>query len=128
MAGEPDWHAGTYEFQRLIVVVTDRAPQRAPKQTAELTVTFVTDGMASALNQAKALATDKQVSVVGGPGLAQQLLRNGWVDELQIGIMPVLLGKGQRLSEGLEDLGIRLEKTRAHETGARTDLWLRIVK
>ena len=58
----------------------------------------------------------------------QQLLRNGWVDELQIGIMPVLLGKGQRLFDGLEDVEIRLEKTRVQETDARTDIWFRIIK
>jgi dihydrofolate reductase len=128
MAGDPDWYAGNYEFQRPIFVVTDRAPKKAPMQTAELTFTFVTDGLESALNQAKTAAGARQVSVVGGPGLLQQLLRNGWVDELQIGVMPVLLGKGQRLFDGLEDVAIRLEKTRVQETDARTDIWFRIIK
>jgi hypothetical protein len=49
MPGDSDWYAGNYEFQLPIFVVTDLAPERAPKQTADLTFTFVTDGVESAL-------------------------------------------------------------------------------
>jgi riboflavin biosynthesis pyrimidine reductase len=60
--------------------------------------------------------------VVGGPNVGRQLLKAGLVDELQIGIMPSLLGEGQRLSEFLEGTQIILKKTRLVETGQRTDL------
>jgi hypothetical protein len=50
------------------------------------------------------------------------------VDELQIGIMPVLLGNGQRLFEYLEGMVIALQKTRHVETGQRTDIWFTVQK
>jgi dihydrofolate reductase len=50
------------------------------------------------------------------------------VDELQIGIMPVLLGKGQRLFEYLEGMQIVLQKTRLVETGRRTDVFFTVQK
>jgi dihydrofolate reductase len=68
---------------------------------------------------------DRQVTVVGGPSVVQQLLRMGLLDELQIGIMPVLLGKGLRLFDHLEDLEIGFEKIRMRETGPRTDIWFK---
>src|SRR5262245_60800118 len=66
MADDPDFYAHNYEFQVPIFVLTHAAPQRQPKQTEQLTFTFVTDGIASAITQAKAAAGDKDVTVVGG--------------------------------------------------------------
>jgi dihydrofolate reductase len=66
--------------------------------------------------------------VVGGPNILRQLLQQGWLDELQISIMPVLLGKGLRLFEHLENLEIKLDKIKIKEAGPRTDIWLRVVK
>jgi dihydrofolate reductase len=57
----------------------------------------VTDGVESALAQAKAAARDKAVQVVGGVNIAQQLLDAGLVYELHVDIMPVFLGVGLRL-------------------------------
>lgn len=54
----------------------------------------MTDGLASAVTQAKAAAGDKAVQVVGGPTLVNALLRDGLVDELHMDVMPVLLGDG----------------------------------
>ncbi|HXO31070.1 MAG TPA: dihydrofolate reductase family protein [Candidatus Acidoferrales bacterium] len=87
---------------------------------------FVTDGVESAVAQAKAAARDKAVQAVGGVSIAQQLLGAGLVDELHVDIMPVLLGSGLRSfeSSGLE--GVRLEKIDVQEVGARTSLRFRM--
>jgi dihydrofolate reductase len=126
MSEDPDWYVGNYEFQVPTFVVCEEAPAKVPKQTAELTFTFVTDGLESAIRQAKIAAGEKQVTVVGGPSIGQQLLRAGLVDELRIGIMPVLLGKGLQLFEHLDDLPVSLEKIRVQETGPRTDIWFKV--
>src|SRR5215207_5096856 len=53
MAEDPDWFAGNYEYQVPIFVLTHQPPKRMPKQTDELTFTFITDGIQSAIRQAK---------------------------------------------------------------------------
>jgi dihydrofolate reductase len=75
-----------------------------------LTFTFVTDGIESAIEKAKAAAGGKNVTVIGGANTAQQLIRAGLLDEIQIGIMPVLLGEGLRFFEHLGTEHIELEK------------------
>lgn len=122
MAEDPDWYVGNYEFQVPIFVLTHRPPRVAPKQDEHLTFTFVTDGIESAIRQARAAAGEKGVQVVGGVNVIRQLLHAGLVDELQIDVMPVLLGAGLRLFEngGLESL--QLEKIDVQETGPRTTL------
>jgi dihydrofolate reductase len=64
--------------------------------------TFVTDGIESALTQARDVAGEKDVSIGGGARVAQQYLRAGLVDELQLHYAPVLLGSGTRLFDQLE--------------------------
>ena len=127
MAGDTDDYADSYEFQVPIFVVTSQPPKRKPKENDRLRFTFV-DSVESAVAQAIQVAGDKDVVVVGGPTVGRQLLQAGLVDELQIGIMPVLLGSGQRLFEHLEDLSITLDKTRVVETGQRTDIWFTVRK
>jgi dihydrofolate reductase len=61
------------------------------------TFTFVTDGIESALKQARTAAGDQDVAVGGGANVARQYLRAGLVDELQLHVLPVLLGQGLRL-------------------------------
>jgi hypothetical protein len=70
--GGPDSYVGNNEFQMPIFVVIHHPPSVAPKQDEHLTFTFVTDGMESAVAQAKAAARDKAVQVVGGVSIAQQ--------------------------------------------------------
>jgi len=118
-----------YEYQVPIFVLTHRVPSQVPKgQNQNLKVIFVMDGIESAVEQAKVAAGDKEVQVVGGADTAQQLLRAGLVDEIQIGIMPVLLGKGLRFFEHLENEQIELEKMDIMESAERTDLRFRVVK
>jgi len=77
------------------------------------TFTFVTNGIKSALEQARRAADGKDVSLGGGASVAQQYLAAGLVDEMEINLVPTLLGSGERLFEGVgDDLhGLRLVKT-----------------
>jgi dihydrofolate reductase len=76
------------------------------------TFTFVTGGIESALEQARRAARGKDVSLAGGANAARQYLTAGLVDEMEISLVPTLLGAGERLFEGVGDLGgLRLVRT-----------------
>lgn len=124
--GDPDWYVGNYEFQVPLFVLTSEPPAVAPKQDERLTFTFVTDGLASAVAQAKAAAGDKAVQVVGGPTVVNALLRDGLVDELHMDVMPVLLGDGLRFLALTSTEHVRLDKIGVEEVGARTSLRFRV--
>lgn len=118
-----------YEYQVPIFVLTHAAPTTQVKGLNDkLTLTFVTSGIESAIEQAKAAAGDKNVTVVGGANTAQQCLRAGLVDELHMGIVPVLLGDGLRFFEPASNEQLKLERTRVFESPTRTDLWFRVVR
>ena len=124
---EGDWT--DYEFQVPIFVLTHRVPEQEIKGLNErLTVTFVTDGVERAIEQAKAAAGDKEVTVIGGANTAQQCLQAGLVDEIHIGIVPVFLGEGLRFFGPEIDEQMELERTRVFESPTRTDVWFRVVK
>jgi dihydrofolate reductase len=124
--GDPDSFVGSYEFQVPIFVVTHRPPSVAPKQDENLTITFVTDGVRSAVAQASAAAGDKAITVVGGVDVITQLLREGLVDELHIDVMPVLLGSGLRFFDTADFAKLRLAKLSVREVGERTSLAFRV--
>lgn len=126
--GEPDAYVGNYEFQVPIFVLTHHPPQVPPKQDDRLTFTFVSDGVESAIAQARIAAGEKAVQVVGGVSVIQQLLRAGLVDELHIDIMPVLLGDGLRLLEHLDPDQVRLETIGVEAVEQRTQLRFHVVK
>ncbi|MBI5031025.1 MAG: dihydrofolate reductase family protein [Chloroflexi bacterium] len=115
MSEDPDWFAGNYEFQVPIFVLTHHPPKKMPKQTDQLTFTFVTDGIESAIRQAKAAAKAKDVTVIGGASTIRQCLQAQVGDELEVGIMPVLFGSGLRLFENIGTEEIQLEKIRVDE-------------
>ncbi len=121
MAEDPDWYVGNYEFQVPIFVLTHTPPPVMPKQDENLTFTFVTDGIASAIAQAKAAAGDKAVQVVGA-SMVRQVLRAGLADELHVDVAPVLLGAGLRLFDDPELEGVALRKIGAREVGKFTSL------
>ncbi|KAA0249156.1 MAG: dihydrofolate reductase, partial [Acidobacteria bacterium] len=76
---------------------------RAPIEMAGGTVfRFVTDGIRSALEQAKAAAGVLDVRIGGGPSTVRQYLQAGLVDELHLALAPVLLGRGEPLWAGLD--------------------------
>ena len=89
--------------------------------------TFVTDGLESALEQAKAIAGDKDVGVVGA-SLVQQCVRAGVLDEIHVDLVPILLGDGVRLIDRLGTELIELESTRVIEGAGVTHLTFRVVK
>jgi len=126
--GDPDWYADNYEFQVPIFVLTRHIPQKQPRQTEKLTFTFVTDGIESAIAQAKAVSRDKDVTIIGGANIAQQCLRADLLDEIHIDIMPLLLCKGLRLFENIGEQPIKLEKITVIAAPVRTQLRLRVVK
>ncbi len=123
---DPDSYVGDYEFQVPIFVLTHRPPDGAPRQDEHLTFTFVSSGVQSANDLARAAAGDKAVQVVGGVEVIRQLLRAGLVDELHVDVMPVLLGSGLRLLEGSELEHVELAKLGVRESGERTSLTFRV--
>jgi len=65
--------------------------------------TFVTDGIESALQQARTAAGDGRVSIAGGASTVQQYLAAGLLDELDLHLVPIILGAGERLLESVGD-------------------------
>jgi dihydrofolate reductase len=129
MSEDPDWFAGNYEYQVPIFVLTHIPPEKHPKESEDLTFTFITDGIESAIRQAKVAAGDKDVNIIGAASTAQQCLQAGLADELHVDIMPVLLGDGLRVFEDLGPESIQLERINVMELpGGRTHLQFRIIK
>ncbi len=76
---------------------------------------FVTDGIESALEQAKEAAGGKDVSLGGGANVVQQYFARGLIDEMEISLVPLFLGQGARLFDNLGDARPELEQIRAIE-------------
>jgi dihydrofolate reductase len=87
---------------------------------------FVTDGIESALERARAAAGDKDVSIAGGASAVQQYLAAGLLDELYLHIVPVVLGAGERLLDGVGDP--TLEPIKVVESPAVTHVKYRVVR
>lgn len=129
MAEDPDWFAGNYEYQVPIFVLTHYIPDKKPKETDTLTFTFVTDGLVSAIRQAKEATDDKDINIIGAANTAQQCLKMGLADELHVDIMPMFLGGGLRLFERMDVRQIQLERMMVMEPpGGRTHLRFRFVR
>lgn len=129
MAEDPDWYAGNYEYQVPIFVFTDKAPKKHPKETDKLTFTFVTDGIKSAIRQAKVASGEKNVNIIGSASTTQQCIRAGLADELQVDVIPVFLKDGFRPFEDMGDKSIQLERIKVVELpSGRTHLRFRFVK
>jgi dihydrofolate reductase len=117
-----------YEFQTPIFVLTHQPPaQPAKGENDKLRFTFVTDGIESAIRQAKAAAGDKDVTVIGGASTIQQCLKSGLVDYLEIDVMPVILGGGTRLFEHLQPITLERLIVDALPSG-RTSLKYQVVR
>ena len=93
-----------------------------------LSITFVTNGIESALEKAKAAAGDKDVTIIGCANSAQQFINALLFDEILIDLVPVLLGDGIRLFENLGNGQIELERISVIESRLYTHLRFRIVK
>jgi dihydrofolate reductase len=104
------------------VFVLTRHPREPLEMEGGTTFRFVTDGIESALTQARASAGDKDVSVAGGANVAQQYLAAGLLDEMVISVVPVLLGRGARLFDNLGDEQPKLEQVQAIEAPGVTHI------
>jgi dihydrofolate reductase len=105
-----EW-GGSHPVGTPVFVLTHRVPEQVP--TGATPLTFVTDGIEGALAQARAVAGDQDVYVMGGAEMAQQYVRSGLLDEMVIHLVPVLLGDGIRLFDNLGPDPIELEQTQA---------------
>jgi dihydrofolate reductase len=107
-----------------IFVVTHEAPTHGEWSPR---VSFVTDGVERALELAQEAAGDRKVSVAGAD-VAQQLIRAGKLDEIQVTVVPLLLGGGVRLFDHLGPEPIALEQTRVLPSDGVTHLRYRVVR
>jgi dihydrofolate reductase len=121
------WWGEDPPFHVPVFVLTHYA-RRPIEMAGGTTFHFVTDGIESAYEQAAAAAGDRDISLGGGASTVQQAIATGLLDELQINLVPILLGGGERLLDGLADAPVRLESTRVIEAPGVTHLRYRVVK
>jgi dihydrofolate reductase len=96
------WWGVNPPFHHPVFVLTHHA--REPLELkGGTTFTFVTGGIGAALDQARRAARGKDVSLAGGALAARQYLAAGLVDEMEINLVPTLLGSGERLFDGVSD-------------------------
>jgi dihydrofolate reductase len=119
------WWGDDPPFHAPVFVLTHHAREPVEKQGGT-TYTFVTDGIESALEQARAAAGDKDVAVVGGASIVQQYLAAGLLDELQVNVAPLLLGGGTSLFGELGGGPRGLELDRVVESPKVTHLRYRL--
>jgi dihydrofolate reductase len=101
-------------FHNSVFVLTHHAREPLEMQGGT-TYYFVTDGIESAFEHARAAAGDKDVSLAGGADAAQQYLAAGQLDQITVSIVPVFLGSGARLFDNLGDTTPKLEQVEAIE-------------
>jgi len=126
--GESFW-GDNPPFRTPVFVLTHRPRPTLVKQGGT-TFTFVPDGIHNALAQAREAAGDRNVNIAGGASVVRQYLREGLIDELQLHVVPALMGDGLRLFEGVgAGAGVgRLEQVRVVDTPLATHLKYRFVK
>jgi dihydrofolate reductase len=124
--GEEFWGADP-PFRTPVFVLTHR-PRPTLVKEGGTTFTFVTDGIHSALARARAAAGDRNVDIAGGADTVRQCLREGFIDELQLHVVPVLLGDGLRLFEDLGAVRRDLRPIRVVDTPLATHLKYRVVR
>jgi len=102
------WWGDDPPFHVPVYVVTHHAREPLPKEGGT-TFTFVTDGVESALAQAREAAGEKDVAIAGGASVIQQVLAAGELDELQVDLAPILLGGGTPLFGSGVDGNVELD-------------------
>ena len=105
------WWGSNPPFHHPVFVLTHH--QREPLiMEGGTTFTFVTEGIERAYEQARRAADGKDVALAGGAAVAREYLNAGLVDEMQLHLVPILLGGGERLFDGVNDLrGLALVRT-----------------
>ncbi len=110
-----------------VFILTHEPPPAAEVPQGKTKITFITDGIARAVEQAGKVVGNKKIAV-GGASAAQQCLQAGLADELLVHVAPVILGDGLRLFANTGDNPIKLESTRVIEGPGITHLSYRVVK
>jgi dihydrofolate reductase len=113
-------------YQVPTFVLTHRVPEKVARGAESFI--FVTDGIESALEQAKDATTNRDIVIGGGANIAQQYLQAGLVDEVQIHLIPTLLGTGIRLFDHLDAKAMELECTRVIDGFGAIHLRFQVVK
>jgi dihydrofolate reductase len=121
------WWGDDPPFHTPVFIVTHHARRSVVKEGGT-TFIFVTDGIESALEQAREAAGGKDVALGGGANVAQQYLAAGLIDEMLIHLVPVLLGDGTRLFENLPPADVSLECIGVVEAPGVTHLTYRLLK
>jgi dihydrofolate reductase len=103
------WWGDEPPFHTPVFVVTHH-PREPREMQGGTTFAFVTDGVESAVEQARAVAGEQDVLVAGGGSVVRQALAAGLLDEIQVHIAPVLLGSGVRLFEGASPAGLEITR------------------
>jgi dihydrofolate reductase len=119
------WWGDDPPFHKPVFVLTHH--EREPLTLSDTTFTFVTDGIETALERAREAAGDKDVFIGGGADAINQYMAAGLVDELELHVVPILLGSGERLFAGVGP-DLKLEELRAVEGPGVTHLKYRVVK
>ena len=125
--GEDPWRGWWGEeppFHHPVFVLTHYG--REPLELEGTTFYFITEGIGSALEQAREAAGGQDVAVAGGASVARQYLAAGLLDEMDLSIVPVLLGEGERLLEGIDVDSVQLEQVRAVEAPGVTHVKYRV--
>lgn len=107
-------------------VVTHNVPEKIPTKGPKFT--WVHDGVAAAVEQAKKAAGDKNTVIMGGANIAQQAINLGLVDELNLSEIGVILGDGIKLWDNIDVRDVELERTRVIEGTGVTHLQYRVVR
>jgi dihydrofolate reductase len=115
---EPPYHAPVF-----VLTHHERPPLEMEGGT---TFHFVTGGIAEALERAREAAGDENVAIAGGAATVNQYLAAGLIDELRLHIAPVVIGKGERLFDGVE--GITLTQLGARDAGSVTHVRYSVTK
>jgi dihydrofolate reductase len=119
------WWGDNPPFHSPVFVLTHH-PRSPLEMQGGTTFVFVTEGIESALEQAKQAADDKDVLLGGGANVVQQYLAAGLVDEFELHVVPVLLGEGERLLDNVGNLEV--EQVRVIEAPGVTHLKYRVLK
>jgi dihydrofolate reductase len=119
------WWGDDPPFHKPVFVLTHH--EREPLILSDTTFTFVTEGIESALEQARAAVGDKDVFIGGGADVINQYLAAGLVDELELHVVPILLGGGERLFAGVGP-DLKLEELRTVQAPGVAHHKYRIVK
>ncbi|HUG48570.1 MAG TPA: dihydrofolate reductase family protein [Candidatus Limnocylindria bacterium] len=119
------WWGNDPPFHKPVFVVTHH--EREPLTLSDTTFTFVTNGIESALAQARQVAGGHDVVIGGGADIINQYLAAGLVDEIELHVVPILLSGGERLFAGVGP-SLKLEQVRVVEAPGVTHLRYRVGK